>query len=58
MRRAKDPKLDIQLSLQMVLNISYGLNHVHEKNCKHGDMKPHNVLFTAEFNFILQQDGL
>ena len=50
-----DAKLNIQLSLQMRLNISYGLNHVHEEYHTHGDMKPHNVLLTSDFNFILQQ---
>ena len=50
-----DAKLNIQLSLQMGLNIFYGLNHVHEEYHTHGDMKPHNVLVISDFHFILQQ---
>ena len=53
--RAIHSNLNIRSSLQMVLNISYGLNHVHEENCTHGDMKPHNELLTSDFNFLLQQ---
>ena len=45
--RARDSKLNIQSSLQMVLNISCGLNHVHEETCTHGDMKQHNKLLTS-----------
>ena len=52
---ARHAKFDIQSSLQMASNITDGLNHIHEENCKHGDMKPHSVLFTSESNSILQQ---
>ena len=50
--RARDAKRVIQSSLQIALNMAYGLNHVHE------DMKPHNVLLTSQFNFILHKDGI
>ena len=53
--RARNSKLNIQSSLKMALNISYGLNHVHEENCQHGDMKLHDVLLRSEFNLILRQ---
>ena len=50
--RARRANQNIQSSLQIALNISYGLNHVHEANCKHGDMKPHNVSLTSEFDLF------
>ena len=53
--RPRDSKLNIRSSVQMGLDIFYGLNHVHEENCKHGYMKPRNVFLTSEFNFIPQQ---
>ena len=53
--RARNAQLDNQSAFQIVLNMSYGLNHVHEENCTQCNMKPHNVLLTSEFNFILQQ---
>ena len=53
--QGRDTKLHIQSSAQTALNISFGLNHVHEENYTHGDMKPHNQFLGLEFNFILQQ---
>ena len=51
----RNSKLHIQSSVQMALIISFGLNHVHEENCKRGGIKLHDVLLTSELNFILQQ---
>ena len=39
------------------LHLAYGFNHVHEEYYTHGDMNPHDVFLTSEYNFILQEDG-
>ena len=54
----RDPKLDIQSSLQITFNVANGFNHVQEEYYTHGDMKQSNVLLTSVFNFILHRDGI
>lgn len=55
--RAREALLDDRSFLQIASHMAFGLNHVHSQSYTHGDMKPQNVLLTAEFQFHKHATG-
>ena len=52
------PRLPIDISLSVVLNVCYGLEAAHAENLVHRDIKPANVIFTRQGGIKIADFGL
>lgn len=52
------PRLPIDVSLSVVLNVCYGLEAAHAENLVHRDIKPANVIFTRHGGIKIADFGL
>jgi tRNA A-37 threonylcarbamoyl transferase component Bud32 len=52
------PRLPIDVSLSIVLNVCYGLEAAHAENLVHRDIKPANVIFTRQGGIKIADFGL
>jgi len=52
------PRLPIDISLSIVLNVCYGLEAAHAENLVHRDIKPANVIFTRQGGIKVADFGL
>jgi predicted ATPase/Tfp pilus assembly protein PilF len=55
---AQQPKLPLSQALQITLDLADALNQAHRLNIIHGDIKPGNVLLTAEGTVLLTDFGV
>jgi hypothetical protein len=52
------PRLPIDVSLSVVLNVCYGLEAAHAENLVHRDIKPANIIFTRQGGIKIADFGL
>ncbi|HKW15691.1 MAG TPA: serine/threonine-protein kinase [Candidatus Krumholzibacteria bacterium] len=52
------PRLPIDISLSVMLNVAYGLEAAHGENLVHRDIKPANVIFTRQGGIKIADFGL
>ncbi|MCP4500588.1 MAG: serine/threonine protein kinase [Deltaproteobacteria bacterium] len=50
--------LDVNLSIRILMQASYALQHAHRQGVTHGNLKPDNVLFDRAGNVLLSDFGV